>query len=108
MSDQPKCRLCGEPMPPGEEMFTYHGYSGGCPKDSRVETSPKCRVCNSDKGVLVYPEDSTQAICPDCCDKAEHADGETGHVWEYDRHERGSVCIHCGICRRDTGYASDD
>lgn len=29
---QPTCELCGEPMPAGEEMFTYHGYSGGCPK----------------------------------------------------------------------------
>lgn len=28
----PKCALCGEPMPEGEEMFQYHGYSGDCPK----------------------------------------------------------------------------
>mgnify|MGYP000134248398 CR=1 FL=1 len=27
-----KCELCGEPMPPGEEMFKFHGYSGSCPK----------------------------------------------------------------------------
>jgi hypothetical protein len=26
------CELCGEPMPEGEEMFKYHGYSGPCPK----------------------------------------------------------------------------
>lgn len=26
------CELCGEPMPPGEEMFKFHGYSGECPK----------------------------------------------------------------------------
>lgn len=26
------CGLCGEPMPAGEEMFQYHGYSGPCPK----------------------------------------------------------------------------
>ena len=26
------CELCGEPMPPGEEMFKYHGHSGPCPK----------------------------------------------------------------------------
>ena len=26
------CKLCGEPMPEGEEMFNYHGYSGNCPK----------------------------------------------------------------------------
>jgi hypothetical protein len=27
-----KCELCGEPMPVGEEMFKFHGYSGPCPK----------------------------------------------------------------------------
>jgi hypothetical protein len=26
------CELCGAPMPPGEEMFKYHGYSGDCPR----------------------------------------------------------------------------
>lgn len=26
------CKICGEPMPPGEEMFNYHGFSGDCPK----------------------------------------------------------------------------
>lgn len=26
------CEICGEPLPPGEEMFKYHGYSGPCPK----------------------------------------------------------------------------
>ena len=28
---QIKCELCGEPMPPGEEMFKFHGHSGPCP-----------------------------------------------------------------------------
>ena len=34
LSDAEKaiCKLCGEPMPAGEEMFKYHGYSGPCPK----------------------------------------------------------------------------
>jgi hypothetical protein len=32
MSEQTKCELCGEPMPEGEQMFKYHGYSGPCPK----------------------------------------------------------------------------
>lgn len=35
VSEQVKCGLCGEPMPPGEEMFKYHGYSGPCPKPSQ-------------------------------------------------------------------------
>ena len=25
------CGLCGQPMPTGEEMFQYHGFSGPCP-----------------------------------------------------------------------------
>lgn len=29
---RPKCKVCGEVMPWGEEMFNYHGYSGPCPK----------------------------------------------------------------------------
>jgi hypothetical protein len=32
MSDKIACELCGEPMPEGEQMFKYHGYSGNCPK----------------------------------------------------------------------------
>lgn len=27
-----KCAICGEPMPPNEQMFKYHGFSGPCPK----------------------------------------------------------------------------
>lgn len=31
--ESPKlCSVCGEPMPEGEEVFKYHGYSGPCPK----------------------------------------------------------------------------
>lgn len=32
MMSEAKCGLCGEPMPLGEEMFKFHGYSGPCPK----------------------------------------------------------------------------
>ena len=41
MSDH-KCKLCGEPMPEGETMFHYHGYSGPCPKPplKKVELDP--------------------------------------------------------------------
>lgn len=31
MNDVAKCEICGEPMPKGEEMFKFHGYSGKCP-----------------------------------------------------------------------------
>jgi len=32
MTDNSRCTICGEPMPRGEEMFNFHGYSGPCPK----------------------------------------------------------------------------
>lgn len=41
-----KCELCDEPMPPGEEMFRYHGYSCDCPKDAILR---KNRDQNIDK-----------------------------------------------------------
>ena len=40
MSEQAKCELCGEPMPPGEEMFKFHGYSGPCPKEPLPKKRP--------------------------------------------------------------------
>ena len=33
----PNCELCGEPMPEGETMFKYHGYSGPCPKPPLIK-----------------------------------------------------------------------
>lgn len=30
-SNMPRCELCGEPMPEGETMFKFHGFSGPCP-----------------------------------------------------------------------------
>lgn len=35
-----KCELCGEPMPAGEEMFKFHGFSGDCPKPPRRGLAP--------------------------------------------------------------------
>lgn len=38
--EKPKCELCGETMPNGEEMFKIHGYSGNCPKPPISRTPP--------------------------------------------------------------------
>jgi hypothetical protein len=38
--NEPKCTLCGEPMPSGEEMFKFHGYSGPCPAPPLPKTHP--------------------------------------------------------------------
>ena len=34
-----KCKLCGEPMPPGEEMFARHGHSGPCPEPKNPDVA---------------------------------------------------------------------
>jgi hypothetical protein len=41
VSKQSLCAICGQPMPPGEEMFKYHGYSGPCPAAPKIPTSPR-------------------------------------------------------------------
>lgn len=67
--------------------------------------TPPCRVCHSAKDVICYPDDHGQTVCPECCDKAEHADGETGHQFDYDRPERSWDCRYCGIPKQCTEYA---
>jgi hypothetical protein len=58
MSDDAKaCQICGEPMPPGEEMFVYHGYSGPCPKP------PIPRVSNAELAADLIRIDNSE--CPD-------------------------------------------
>ena len=39
-NEKAKCQLCGEPMPDGEGMFNYHGYSGPCPKPPLANPTP--------------------------------------------------------------------
>lgn len=53
MSERPKCQLCGEPMPEGEEMFNYHGYSGPCPTPKRLSLADLDRM--DVEGVPVEP-----------------------------------------------------
>lgn len=35
------CELCGEPMPPTETMFKFHGFSGPCPKPPLPKVGPQ-------------------------------------------------------------------
>jgi hypothetical protein len=52
------CELCGEPMPPNEQMFKFHGYSGPCPKPPIARAERKTLTVNLD------PPSPT--VCPNC------------------------------------------
>lgn len=54
MSDVARCQLCGEPMPPGEEMFKYHGYSGDCPKPPLRQVMPVAEISARDEGGVFW------------------------------------------------------
>ena len=60
-NDQPadvaKCELCGESMPPGENMFKYHGYSGPCPKP------PLPRTPSEEEILLAKLIDAHRRVC---------------------------------------------
>lgn len=54
MNEQAHCTVCGEPMPAGEEMFNYHGYSGPCPKPPLPHhLPPKAQFEKQSTGALV-------------------------------------------------------
>lgn len=50
MNDTAKCSLCGEPMPAGEEMFNYHGFSGPCPKPP-LPVNPESRAAEIEREI---------------------------------------------------------
>lgn len=51
MSENPSavniCELCNQPMPKGEEMFKFHGFSCRCPGPSvtRIDENKSCNYC---------------------------------------------------------------
>jgi hypothetical protein len=62
-TEKSTCELCGEPMPPGEEMFKFHGYSGPCPKpplprladdDIPVDVRRELMSCATSNGRISY------------------------------------------------------
>lgn len=89
----PDCGECQKAFGPDrtEAIRDYHAKLAMVP----------CRICHSPKYVGIVPQDRSQTICSECCATAEHADGETGHCWEYERSERGDVCAKCGIREHD-------
>ena len=49
------CEICGEPMPEGEDVFKFHGYSGPCPKPSlQQDTFEKYLARAENEGVIDF------------------------------------------------------
>lgn len=71
MSEPGKCELCGEPLPVGEEMFKYHGYSGPCPKPPLQKA--RCIDCG-----LPYEEFPLDVVLPDADWLKIHPEGSGG------------------------------
>lgn len=46
------CGVCGEPMPEGEEMFNYHGYSGPCPAPPKPRADDPHEIADLTLGEL--------------------------------------------------------
>lgn len=38
------CEICGEPLPPGEEMFKFHGFTTDCPKPPKEKITSRVVV----------------------------------------------------------------
>lgn len=68
--------------------------------------TPVCRICGQTEWLAAHhPEHPDRAVCITCCGAgAEHHDGETGHVWTYERAERDRVCDHCGQFAGNTDH----
>lgn len=63
MSDrQPVCELCGEPMPAGETMFKYHGYSGPCPKPPLSVPKNEVRRFDAESWVCVHCRQNSDVV----------------------------------------------
>jgi hypothetical protein len=58
------CELCGEPMPEGETMFKYHGYSGPCPKPPLQRAA----LAAQPNEPVAWTESYVQQV-PDKCDR---------------------------------------
>lgn len=66
-----KCELCGEPMPPGEEMFKYHGYSGPCPAPAALSNVPL--LPDSAEAIARVAHEANRAWCVTLGDNSQPA-----------------------------------
>lgn len=73
------CEICGDPMPPNEQMFKFHGYSGKCPKPPLKK---KTLIFQIEKSVLHNkpPEQAWHELLKECSESQMPL--EYSQVWE--------------------------
>lgn len=96
------CELCGEPMPNGEEVFRYHGYSGPCPKKPIPRNRQECDCDGYHTFDELYDHRITLyiALCKLYRDRwvawiETAADEKCPDVWRSKRHSDGKLAF-CG------------
>jgi hypothetical protein len=118
-SKQGSCELCGEPMPPGEEMFRYHGYSGPCPKPPIPKLEKRAREeadITYDKYSLVpsFKDSVVNAYVKGALwGHAQGAKDERERILKMLRDEEFVPCgcadlIEARLAERESGGAKDD
>ena len=93
-AQEAKCGLCGEPMPEGEEMFKFHGYSGGCPKPPLAEVAKYL-------GSMLAAAPPPSGASPQA-ETSANVRALTVHICEDCLNLRGEMCNEpgCRFCRR--------
>jgi hypothetical protein len=74
------CAICGEPMPPGEEMFKYHGYSGPCPAPPLPRLTRESPFPLPVRVVAGTESDENTIVTPDGWTVAVTFDGDSMHI----------------------------
>ena len=94
-----KCELCGEPMPAGETMFKYHGYSGPCPKP----TLPQPASINWQERATVAEADAAALRVANSTFATDHVCKGDGGPLECP--DAPCTCVHYLRAELDAAYA---
>ena len=122
MTEHQNCELCGDPMPVGEEMFKYHGYSGPCPKPVKPLSRKHDDVANNGGptvtpyGTFVYVEqgdfDAACAVVAKAEGQSAAATDKGRDAWQARSEELCETpeCQHrcCACGHAECGHANEN
>lgn len=80
-----KCEICGEPMPAGEGVFKFHGYSGPCPKEPLPKQSKDIWVVLGKDGEIIHAASWPEACHEHINDAINEFDIDGAEKWKVRR-----------------------